>query len=89
MRTKVNVTKRDIANGLRFDCQGCPIAIAVRRALRLKKGCQISAESVGVFIGQREVKYRYYGKQVTEFMFAFDRKASVKPFSFSIRRVSP
>lgn len=49
MKIKVCVTKQDIEKGKQHNCEKCPVALAVRRALRGNKGLRL--EGVGYHFG--------------------------------------
>jgi hypothetical protein len=86
---RVKVSKGDIEMGVRYNCEDCPIAIAVQRRVKGK---------VNIFIGYLEMgseasPYLKIGKEffmlpmeVLHFIRAFDTrgKDSVEPFDFQI-----
>jgi hypothetical protein len=82
---KINVTKSDIGLGIVDDCERCPIARAIYRALGA--GYIVSVENTVVAIRDylRE-DYTVYPlpKQAIDFIQAFDTEQSVDEFSFEV-----
>jgi hypothetical protein len=79
--TVVTVTADDIARGCQTSANNCPIARAVRRALRCS-GKWISVNwklSVG-----KKARIYLLPKSTQTFIDAFDGGKAVKPFSFKI-----
>lgn len=84
MRKKFTVTQEDISNGEPGQCMSCPVAIACERG-------GLTEPSVWpdrVYYGKPE--YAVVGgrtsvcvpRSVTRFIYRFDTKKTVKPFSF-------
>jgi len=85
-RIKINVTKTDIKKGQRCAAGCCPIALAV---LRKFKGYAVSVSPYSVGVGHYNALERWKDyalpRAATEFIFRFDAKQEVEPFSFTIR----
>lgn len=81
MRTiTVSVTAEDIASGKRYDCEACPIALAVRRVigpLDIFVCREIGRESIGIHPVPAL-------PEAKAFMDAFDNGEAVAPFSFQL-----
>ncbi len=76
----ISITQADIEEGKPYNCQYCPVALAVSRAF----GCAQNAVSVdGVFLSVGEQDYRTPAL-VNEFIQAFDDGAKVIPFTFTL-----
>lgn len=75
---KITITKEDIKNG-RQEMYGCPIALAMKRVLQVP----VRVFSFGIFT--RTKKYDI-PKKASKFVFNFDTKKDVKPFSFYLKR---
>jgi hypothetical protein len=83
----VTVTENDIKAAERGDCWQCPIALAVRRALRLP--IDTDGESVSV---SSDIYFRVGGRgyevphtpQTWKFAQDFDAGYNVRPFSFAV-----
>ena len=76
---RIDVTEEDIQEGVKCDCDACPIARAVRRAT----GDQtLSVMGYGVYRGAMLIGR--FPKKATDFVISFDSDDSVKPFSFNL-----
>lgn len=83
IKTKIEVTKKDIKGGKRGDGYSCPIALAVRRTLGINI---ISVDNISV-------DFPFEGKgfsaeiptKVQRFIDSFDDGQDVKPFSFILK----
>lgn len=89
MKFRIEVMKRDISRGVRGDCNKCPIALAIRRALRVKSKTLIQAGSTTVdFFKTREADLLGQSrlpKITNSFIYEFDRGwATAKPFAFTL-----
>lgn len=82
----VNVTATDIAYGVGGDCENCPVAIAVRRAMKAKR---VTVGGGRIWVTARRTRYVYsMPRSVYEFMCLFDDpvlRQEVAPFTFSMR----
>lgn len=88
MIVNINVTEEDIAKGKRGDCSACPIALAAERALSEKFGDGI-VNVCPLFISftvndpfTKALSNTPY--RMREFMWNFDNKQEVAPFSMDI-----
>lgn len=85
MPTTINVTRKDIADGVRSDCQKCPISKAINRVLN-------SGFKAEVFLFETEFYDANENKidavlnpdPAREFIVRFDNKDKLKPFSFEM-----
>lgn len=78
---QVSVTKRDIEEGDRFDGRSCPIALAIRRAMRTKSVAVIGANIIYI----RKLLWKGE-KRVKDFIRKFDSGQRVQPCSFTITK---
>ena len=82
MRFKIEVTQRDIKNGIVAKCDQCPIARAVNRATKTRK------TTVGKCTVTVRLNGRYYCMRLPDraqdFIRDFDAHLQVKPFTFSL-----
>lgn len=84
---KIGVTQTDIRKGLFRSITSCPVALAICRALNIKKGVEVFSTrlSVGteIFAGKR------FPKQVRKFVVAYDHPNTVitkfRPFTFQLK----
>lgn len=80
--TAITVTAQHIAEGLQDSCELCPVALAIRDAIR----------DSGVWVDSRHVTFGKRGHwievdlpdAVTAFIEAFDRGQGGEPFSFDL-----
>ena len=79
---KIEVTQDDIDNGLRIDCELCPVAKAIVRATG--KQARVSAVGVFFFPETPSAKQIFLPSKVQLFIKSFDRKEPVQPFSFDL-----
>lgn len=82
MTTTVNVevTEKDIAEGVRHSCANCPVAIAASRALARP----VETSYFYLHFGPPLFLCSKLPSVVREFVVAFDRQGSVAPFSFPL-----
>jgi hypothetical protein len=79
---KISVTKKDIQNGIRFEGEACPIALATYRKL---KPNHISVEDNEIiFYLEDDVINFNLPVKAQEFIENFDDGNKVKPFTFTI-----
>lgn len=85
---KIRVTKNDIKNGEPDQSTYCPIALATMRAIKNRLNVSVSYEMIYIGISLTNVfAYRYkHTPKSRDFVIAFDKKESVKPFTFTARR---
>lgn len=89
---KVNVTQKDIGEGMASSCYDCPIATALARASRYRYIASVSLALV-VLQSKKSALYRWRGvlpDAAKEFVTNFDsngflRKALAVPFSFTMK----
>jgi hypothetical protein len=79
----IEVTQRDISRGVPADCSKCPVALAVRRATKIRK---IAADTSGLFrIAPYTEFARFTAKHpARKFIKDFDAGEPVEPFSFEV-----
>jgi len=94
---QVDVTREDLDNGIRKHPCNCPLALALKRALR-EHGADFhevrvdgaNFEDVHVFSYGRDFRFEYPEycnpdfNGIEEFVFAFDREEFCVPFSFRV-----
>lgn len=78
---KIKVIAEDIEHGLPCEEKGCPIALAVSRALGIEAG-KVSISLDDVFVSGAE--FTLPAKAVA-FISRFDDGKTVKPFTFTIK----
>jgi len=76
---KIEVSAKDIKNGARANCRECPIALALKRVFNDKIGVGSGAFW---FCEGRDYMAVPLPLIVAEFVFSFDHKKKVEPFSF-------
>ena len=81
--TAVSVTARHIATGIREDCEGCPVALAVIDALPDIPYVIVSPEAITVGPIDAETRITPPAK-VQDFIWAFDGGGLVEPFTFEL-----
>jgi hypothetical protein len=82
---KVNVTLLDISRGERHSPTSCPIALAVRRALRGTPGVSVSVGTKAVDIQQSTlIESPRLPPIARRFIKKFDGRGVVEPFSFEL-----
>lgn len=87
---EIKVTKEDIENGLRGQICGCPIALAVNRALNFKSEWQyvtVCDDEITLFeyIAPPVPEYNGIGwYEIKQFINKFDNEELVFPFKFTI-----
>ena len=81
---KINVTEEDIRMGLRANCCYCPIAIALKKAFKVKR---VAVSPVAFSIGRLRIFVCTLddNSNIANFIEDFDNEKPVKPFSFEIR----
>ena len=81
---KINVTAEDILAGLRHNCSKCPIAIALKRAFKVKN---VIVNTVAFWVECLEFRIHELDddSNIISFIHDFDHAKPVKPFSFEIR----
>lgn len=80
MKKNIEVTKEDIYSGTRTDCQRCPIALAVNRALGIKTSI-IGRECMYLNKDSTEIHLPLVARN---FISSFDYGILLAPFSFEI-----
>ena len=87
---RIEVTQEDIDGGMRRSCGGCPIALAVRRALGPSHAAYVSAGAIDVFAGPPQKHLASYDLPNAAYTFVldFDNRLYVQPFRFTARRIA-
>ena len=86
-RVRVSVTAEDIAQGTPYHSWGCPIAIAMTRAL----GHPVGVDEKWCWFVEKEGDVRHlHGlpEAVQAFVRAYDQQQPVAPFSFTVFTVT-
>lgn len=75
----IKVTSEDIRNGMKYDCNSCPIVLAIRRYVT--PGSLVSVTSYLAKIGANS-----YRLSITAqiFIYNFDNDIKVEPFEFEL-----
>jgi hypothetical protein len=76
---KVSVTQKDIDSGCPIDKCGCPVALALKRALGNGQSIQVGNFAVDIDGGRAHLPL-----EAIAFVKAFDMGKPVKPFSFEL-----
>jgi hypothetical protein len=91
MKLEIDVTAQDIADGDKYDLNGCPVTLAVLRALKLDMSEAEFADVHGVSVSAKLLIIYGHGWKptdlpsvVTDFIHAFDNDIVVQPFKFSV-----
>ncbi len=79
----IQVTQEHIDEGIVYDCEVCPIALAINRLLKLGLKTVIVA-TVIICNSDRELCRCNYPDEARDFINRFDRLDPVKPFSFEL-----
>ena len=83
---KIEVTQKDIDNGVQGECQSCPIALAFKRNSNIKR-VYVNTKSIDVLHYGIGVKSYELPKKAKTFIKRFDRQEPVKPFSFELENL--
>lgn len=82
VKVKVNVTKRDIYNGLPGSCLNCPVALATLRSFPTVAQVLVDGYSI---LAHGEWIARRVPSACTDFISDFDELKKVRPFSFVVK----
>lgn len=82
---RIQVTQDDIDKGIPKDCNACPVARAVRRALNAD--AVSAAARIRVQKGSKRIHYKP-SLRVFKFYRQFDGGYFVKPFTFELGRAT-
>lgn len=85
---KINVTAADIKNGIKQSSSNCPVALAIKRALK-RKPLDMKLKYISLRSYHGSVYYNLYctfdfPDKVTKQIRLFDNGKKIKPFSFTI-----
>lgn len=85
MKIRIHVTKEDIRNGVRANCNECPIALAIKR--RINPGLYVEVRASGIDIGD---VHNINSENTYEFISSFDNcpreyRDCIKPIRFTIQ----
>ena len=78
MKIEVDVTQEDINNGRKFNCIMCPVALAIKRAIRNPK------VSVFSILARIDTEDYFFPKKVQNFIQNFDGSILVEPIKFEL-----
>jgi hypothetical protein len=78
MKYKIEVTEKDIKRGLRVNAPNCPVGFGLQRKFRKSATVGHTTARVG---GK---SLMFLPKFVTNWIFRFDARKPVKPFSFTL-----
>jgi len=87
---KINVTKKDIRNGIPDNCNACAISQALRRKFNTDEVyTEVDGGDVVLTINEKKYEVNYKNESdVLDFIFDFDQVdgwSQVKPISFEIK----
>lgn len=85
---RVCVTARDIREGKKGDGDSCPVARALRRALKRNGGYEACSMAIRTAHVKRKGEYKMVQvpEKVSAFIRSFDRsRRGAKPFTFTLR----
>lgn len=88
MRQLISVEQRHIDKGIVFDCQDCPIGLAVSE-VKGSYRVHVAATCIRVRRGitcNSENDYYHVPRRVRQFINWFDRGKKVQPFRFYLRK---
>ena len=84
---KIEVTQKDIDEGVQGECTLCPIALAFKRNINFK-AVYVNGKSIDVWYPRSGgVKTYELPKKAQTFVKRFDRQEPVKPFSFELENL--
>lgn len=84
---KIEVTQKDIDNGVQGECQLCPIALAIKSTSNFKR-VYVNGKFIEVWHrGNQGIKTYELPKKAQTFVKRFDRQEPVKPFSFELENL--
>ena len=83
---KIEVTLKDIKNGVQGKCTLCPIALAFKRSTNFER-VYVNCTSIGVLQYGKGLKIYKLPKKAQTFVNRFDRQEPVKPFSFELENL--
>ena len=82
---KIEVTQKDIDEGVQGECTLCPIALAFKRSSNFKR-VYVNGKTIDVWYrGDQGIKTYELPKKAQTFVKRFDRQEPVKPFSFKLK----
>lgn len=84
MLVKIQVTQEDINNGIKFKCESCPVALAIKRLL--KPNVKVLVGDIISFMTNDSSEWKdvVTPERVWDFLVQFDNKRPVQPFSFEL-----
>jgi hypothetical protein len=74
---KIHVTQEDIEQGKRFECDHCPVALAIKRTTGMS--VSVHSDKISLASGQFTTPV-----EVVAFIDMFDGRLAVQPFEFEI-----
>ena len=82
---KIEVTQKDIDEGVQGECTLCPIALAFKRSSNFKR-VYVNGKSIDVWNRcDQGIQTYELPKKAQTFVKRFDRQEPVKPFSFKLK----
>ncbi len=78
---KVSVTAEDIANGIRKNCRGCPVALATQRTYET---AYVWVNTESITIDYQDPRIVKTPSDVKRFVLKFDAGEPVFPFEFEL-----
>lgn len=82
---RIEVTEQDIEQGVAGDCENCPAALAINRALKPDFSCDLDCEFVSIFGGPGAPVLNVATPLIVRtFIERFDDYSRVSPFSFEL-----
>jgi len=82
--TTINVTAEHIENGVRENCERCPVALAIMDAFPGASGIYVESRVFSISRdGYRRDEIKL-PREASEFIWDFDASKTVQPFSFEL-----
>lgn len=82
-KLEVVITREDIWNGVRRDCNACPIALAVKRLVNPSTVVSVNGSSV-ILKSDKFIFRSSLPSQASDFVERFDNRSDAEPFSFNL-----
>ena len=77
----IKVTREDISKGMPLESDACPISLAIKRTMKVKR---VDVSAYEITVGSTKMSIPRSAKR---FMLDFDDGRPVKPFSFQLSLV--
>ena len=82
------ITQTDIDDGVRGDCERCPIALSLKRMIPEAESISIEADEIDIYLPNNiESVLIQTTHKITNWIYEFDRQADVIPIQLKISKV--